>query len=79
MGIYEDRQIHTTKTRFRPIKLQESQSGPHTNRTPYNNIEYHWHPKPIGESENEYQNEAKGTSNGPCHCMKTRRRVLSLF
>ena len=39
MGIYEDRQIHT-KTGFRPIKLQESQSGPHTNRTPSNNSEY---------------------------------------
>ena len=36
MGIYEDRQIHT-KTGFRPIKLQESRSGPHTNRTPSNN------------------------------------------
>ena len=35
MGIYEDRQIHT-KTGFRPIKLQESRSGPHTNRTPSN-------------------------------------------
>ena len=36
MGIYEDRQIHT-KTGFRPIKLQESRSGPHTNRTLSNN------------------------------------------
>ena len=36
MGIYEDWQIHT-KTGFRPIKLQESRSGPHTNRTPSNN------------------------------------------
>ena len=36
MGIYEDRQIHT-KTGFRPIKLQESRSGPHTNRMPSNN------------------------------------------
>ena len=35
MGIYEDWQIHT-KTGFRPIKLQESRSGPHTNRTPSN-------------------------------------------
>ena len=35
MGIYEDRQIHT-KTGFRPIKLQERRSGPHTNRTPSN-------------------------------------------
>ena len=33
MGIYEDRQIHP-KTCFRPIKLQESRSGPHTNRAP---------------------------------------------
>ena len=39
MGIYEDRQIHT-KTGFRPIKLQESRSGPHTNRTPSNNVNY---------------------------------------
>ena len=39
MGIYEDRQIHT-KTGFRPIKLQESRSGPHTNRTPSNNVKY---------------------------------------
>ena len=31
MGIYEDRQIHT-KTGFRPIKLQGSRSGPHTNQ-----------------------------------------------
>ena len=37
IGIYEDRQIHT-KTGFRPIKLQESRSGPHTNRTPSNNL-----------------------------------------
>ena len=36
MGIYEDRQIHT-KTGFRPIKSQDSRSGLHTNRTPYNN------------------------------------------
>ena len=36
MGIYDNWQIHT-KTGFRPIKLQESQSGPHTNRTPSNN------------------------------------------
>ena len=36
MGIYEDWQIHT-KTSFRPIKLQESRSGPHTNQTPSNN------------------------------------------
>ena len=35
MGIYEDWQIHT-KTGFRPIKLQESRSDPHTNRTPSN-------------------------------------------
>ena len=40
MRIYEDRQIHT-KTGFRPIKLQESRSGPHTNRTPSNNILYY--------------------------------------
>ena len=39
MGIYEDRQIHT-KTGFRPIKLQESRSGPHTNRTPSNKVTY---------------------------------------
>ena len=39
MGIYEDRQIHT-KTGFRPIKLQESRSGPHTNRTPSDNLKY---------------------------------------
>ena len=39
MGIYEDRQFHT-KTGFRPVKLQESRSGPHTNRTPSNNIIY---------------------------------------
>ena len=39
MGIYEDWQIHT-KTGFRPIKPQESRSGPHTNRTLYNNIAY---------------------------------------
>ena len=39
MGIYEDRQIHT-KTGFRPIKLQESRSGPHTNRTPSNKYKY---------------------------------------
>ena len=39
MGIYEDRQIHT-KTGFRPIKLQESRSGPHTDRTPSNNGNY---------------------------------------
>ena len=39
MGIYEDRQIHT-KTGFRPIKLQESRSGPYTNRTPSNNKIY---------------------------------------
>ena len=32
-----------------------------------------------GESENKYQNQAKGTFNGPCYCMKTRRRVLSSF
>ena len=37
MGIYEDWQIHT-KTGFRPIKLQESRSGPHTNRTSHDNI-----------------------------------------
>ena len=36
MGIW---QIHT-KTGFRPIKLQESQSGPHTNRTAYNKYIY---------------------------------------
>ena len=35
MGIYKDWQIHT-KTGFRPIKMQESRSGPHTNRMPYN-------------------------------------------
>ena len=39
MGIYEDRQIYT-KTGFRPIKLQESRSGPHTDRTPSNNKSY---------------------------------------
>ena len=39
MGIYEDWQIHT-KTGFRPIKLQESQSAPHTNRTPSNKWTY---------------------------------------
>ena len=36
----------------------------------------------IGESNNKYQNEAKGTSSGPCHCMETRQRglfVLRLF
>ena len=33
----------------------------------------------IGKSGYKYQNEAKGKSSGPCHCMKTRRRVLSLF
>ena len=38
MGIYEDRQIHT-KTGFQPIKLQGSQSDPHTNRMLYNNSE----------------------------------------
>ena len=31
--------IHT-KTDFRPIKLQESRSGPYTNRMPYNNLDY---------------------------------------
>ena len=36
MGIYEDWQIHS-KTGFRPIELQESRSGPHTNRTPSDN------------------------------------------
>ena len=36
MGIYKDWQIHT-KTSFRPIQLQESWSGPHTNPTPSNN------------------------------------------
>ena len=39
MGIYEDWQIHT-ETGFRPIKLRESRSGPHTNRTPSNNDDY---------------------------------------
>ena len=39
MGIYEDRQIHT-KTGFRPIKLQESRSDPHTDRTASNNVKY---------------------------------------
>ena len=38
MGIYEDRQIHT-KTGFRPIKLQERRSGPHTN-TPFRKKDY---------------------------------------
>ena len=33
----------------------------------------------IGESKNKYQNEAKGTFSWPSHCMKPRRRVLSLF
>ena len=42
MGIYEDWQIHT-KTGFQPIKLQESQSGLHTNRTPSNNYLYQFH------------------------------------
>ena len=40
IGTYEDWQIHT-KTGSRPIKLQESWSGPHTNRTPSNNKTYH--------------------------------------
>ena len=40
MGIYEDWQIHT-KTGFRPIKLQESRSGPHANRMPSNNRDYY--------------------------------------
>ena len=39
MGIYEDRQIHT-KTGFRPIKLQESRSGPCTNQMPSNKVKY---------------------------------------
>ena len=39
MGIYEDWQIHT-RTGFRPIKLQESRSGPHANRTPSNKGAY---------------------------------------
>ena len=46
MGIYEDWQIHT-KTSFRPIKLQESLSGPHTNRTPSNNYLYCIHTKKL--------------------------------
>ena len=41
MGIYEDWQIHT-KTGFRPIKLQESRSGPHTDRMPSNNADYEY-------------------------------------
>ena len=45
MGIYEDWQIHT-KTSFRPIKLQESWSDPHTNRTPYNKHKF-WKGKTI--------------------------------
>ena len=40
MGIYKDRQIHT-KTSSRPIKWQDSQSGPHNNRMPLNNNEYY--------------------------------------
>ena len=44
MGIYEDRQIHT-KASFRPIKLQESQSGPHTNQTPSNKQVYYTVPR----------------------------------
>ena len=39
MGIYKDWQIHA-KTGFRPIKLQEIRSGPHTNWTSYNNFRY---------------------------------------
>ena len=39
MAIHEDWQIHI-KTGFRPIELQESQSGPHTNRTPHNKENY---------------------------------------
>ena len=39
MRIYKDRQIHT-ETSFQPIKLQESQSYPHTNRIPSNNTLY---------------------------------------
>ena len=39
MVIYEDWQTHT-KTGFRPIKLRESWSGPHTNRMPSNNDKY---------------------------------------
>ena len=39
MGIYEDSQIHT-KTSFRPIKLQENWSGPHTNRKPSIKLTY---------------------------------------
>ena len=32
--------------------------------------------KTIGESENKYQNEAKGTLSGQCHCTKKRQRVF---
>ena len=39
MRIYKDWQIHM-KTGSRPIKLQESGSGPHTNQTPCNNTVY---------------------------------------
>ena len=37
MGTYKDWQIHI-KAGSRPIKLQESWSGPQTNRKSYNNI-----------------------------------------
>ena len=37
MGIYEGRQIHS-KTVSRPVKSQDSRSGPHTNRMPCNKL-----------------------------------------
>ena len=39
MRIYQDRQIHT-ETGSQPIKSQGSQSGPHTNPMPFNNVYY---------------------------------------
>ena len=46
-------------------------SASHKGEQPTDNV--------IGESENKYQNEAKGILSERRHCMKMRLKVLSLF
>ena len=60
MGIYEGRQIHT-KTGFRPIKLQGRRSGPHTNRTRYNNNRKCCKKKYFSDKLLEMKGDVKGT------------------
>ena len=72
MGIYEDRQIHT-KTGFRPIKLQESRSGPHTNRMPSNYLLFtNWVQGPYQEIQAQgfsYSPSLRGLFGKPRACI----------